>query len=296
MKFITDVPHLLSILAFLLAPLVLPLNHAAAQDIAIDCPPGWLIERDGQMLQRCTAPGRDAFLEIYAYDHDGSDLASALSRFTEAMSERGMPFHQFRKESPGDVSGRPALTREFTGEANGVLFHSFVSVSSHAGKTYVLQALYLADRTTQLQPEIRAAMNSWRFPSIAAESPAPAATPTLSGARSFENRGQCLNTLCVPALRDCKEGYDFKDRRYQFRYRLCEFVERSCRGYCDAYWHLALQCTKEAIGAALGYWQAACVPVSYDAGEVDRCFRPKDGETLSRLQLMAKSPECKVAR
>lgn len=258
------------------------------------CPPGWSVESQGQMLRRCISPERDAFIEIYGYDGASTDLGAVLNNFTQSMSQRGMPYQQFRKESPGNVSGIPALTREYTGQAYGVLFHSYVSASSQGGKTYVLQALYSAERTDVLQPQIRSAMNSWSFPNLGAPAPA-AAPPALSGPRSFENRQQCRSTLCVPAIRDCK-NYDLNDKRYNWRYRLCEFVERSCNGYCDAYWHIALQCSKEAIGAALGYWSAACIPVTHDAGAVDKCFFPKDGETLARLQQMAKSPECKVAR
>ena len=270
---------------------------ARAADFAMNCPPGWSGEDGGQMLRRCISPGRDAFIEVYVYPVETGNLAAYLDQQISALAQRGLPFQQFRKESPGNVSGIPALTREYTGTANNALFHSYVVASSHDGQTYLLQALYLADRTAALQPQIRAAMNSWTYPSIEqakASPPPPLAQPDTvpAGGRSYANRDQCVDYLCRSFSANCKD-YDGSNPANHFRYLLCQSAWDQCYSYCTGYWSMNLSCTKEAITAAQGYWISACAALAHDEREMKECFKRGQIQGSDRLREMARSPECK---
>lgn len=284
------------LLAIVLAFAALP---ARAADFAMSCPAGWSSENGSQMLRRCISPGRDGFIEVYVYDGETGNLAAYLDNAVVALAQRGLPFQKFRKEAPGNVSGIPALTREYTGTANNALFHSYIVASSHGGKTYLLQALYLANHAQSLQPQIRKAMNSWTYPSV---EQAGTATPPVTanpdqapaGGRSFASRDQCVDHLCKPFSANCND-YDRNDPSQHFRYLLCKSAWDQCYSYCSSYWSMALVCTKEAVTATQGYWISACTALARNETEMNNCFRRGSIQGTERLREMASRPECKAS-
>lgn len=294
-------PAIVAFAFLLILMLSLAALPARASDFAMHCPPGWQVENGDQMLRRCISPSRDAFIEVYVYGGEAADLSAYLDRQVQALAQKGLPFHQFRKEAPGNVSGIPALTREYTGTANNALFHSYVVATSHGGKTYLLQALYLADRAQTLQPQIRDAMNSWTYPSVeqAKASPPsqtqPDKTPdaAVSGGRSYASRDQCVDYLCRPFSDSCNT-YDRGADANHFRYLLCKSAWDKCYSYCTGYWSMALTCTKEAVTATQGYWISACGALAHDERAMQDCFRRGmiDGDNL--LREMRGRPECKA--
>lgn len=295
-----------AVLALML--LAVPVQTARAADFAMNCPPGWSVEDGDQLLRRCIAPDRVGFIEVYVYDGEARDLSAYLDAKASELAQRGMPFHQFRKEAPGNVSGVPALAREYSGTANNALFHSYIAATSHGGRTYMLQALYLAEHAQRLQPLIREAMNSWSYPSVEQARNKPPQLPGLGagrdtgtvpgpepvGGRSFANRDDCVNHLCRPFSAHCKD-YNMKDPSQHFRYLLCKSAGDRCYSYCSSYWSMALTCTKEAVVAAQGYWISACTAVAHDEWAMNECFKRGDarGETL--LREMRNRPECKAS-
>ena len=279
------------------------MSSARAADFAMTCPAGWLQQTEGQMLLRCVAPGQDAFIEVYANAGTATDLAAYLDQSVAALMQNGLPFHQFRKESPGNVSGIPALTREYSGTANNALFHSYVVATTHGGQTYFAEALYLADRTESLQPLIRQALNSWSIPSVeqanAARPPAVNPDPDLPdtspvmGSRAYASKDQCIDYLCRPFSAQCKD-YDESDRVHNhFRYLLCSAAWDKCYSYCNGYWSMALTCTKEAVTQAQGYWISACAAVAHDQKAMQDCFTRGNVQAAERLKAMSRMPECK---
>lgn len=310
----TDSRHIWSIpvimaATFLAAVLSLGnIQTARAADFAMNCPPGWSVENGDQLLRRCVSPARDGFIEVYVYDGEAHDLSAYLDAKAGELAQRGMPFHQFRKEAPGNVSGIPALAREYSGTANNALFHSYIAATSHGGRTYMLQALYLAEHAERLQPLIREAMNSWSYPSVeqarnkppqlpglgAGRDTTTGSNPVPSGGRSFADRDDCINHMCKPFSAHCGD-YNKKDPSQHFRYLLCKSAWDSCYYYCSTHWSLALTCAKEAIVAAQGYWISACTAVAHDSSAMNACFRRGDAKGTALLWEMRKRPECKAS-
>lgn len=280
-------------------------QQAGAADFAMDCPAGWTRQGEGQMLLRCTSPGQDAFIEVYAYGGTVGNLSAYLDEQIAALTQRGLPFQQFRKEAPGNVSGVPAMAREYTGTANNALFHSYVVASTHGGTTYFAQALYLADRTESLQPLVRQSLNSWVYPSVEqakiAATPAPNPDPdgpdtsSATGGRSYASRDQCIDYLCRPFSATCKD-YDQTDKHNHFRYMLCDSAWEQCYSYCSSHWWLALTCTKEAVTTAQSYWISACAAVAHDQRAMQDCFARGRSQATNTLQSMLKMPECKASQ
>ncbi|MGE4291872.1 MAG: hypothetical protein AB7E32_06640 [Desulfovibrio sp.] len=101
-------------------------------------------------------------MELYASKGEVLPLDTLLQEWEKGMLAKGMPFQNRVRMQDGQVSGVPARTWEYTGMANGARFHSYVAGSVHNGYTYVIQGLYVEERTA-LQNPVRTALNSFVF-------------------------------------------------------------------------------------------------------------------------------------
>lgn len=145
--------------------LLLGAQAAQAETWSMQCPPGWSDQRPAagnDLVKQCISPGQDAFVELYASKGELLPLDNLLQQWESAMLAKGMPFQTRQRMQDGEVSGVPARTWEYTGLANGNRFHSYVAGAVHRGYTYVVQGLYIEERT-HLQAPVRGALNSFVF-------------------------------------------------------------------------------------------------------------------------------------
>jgi hypothetical protein len=138
----------------------------AGMEEGLQCPPAWqnnISSLGNDLIKQCLSPKRDAVIELYAAPGNKMNLGQLLDAWVTGMNAKGMPFQQRISEVPGQISGIPALTRVYRGNANGQNFESSLVASHYDGSNYIFQALY-AEGRPQIKSEARQSMNTWVFP------------------------------------------------------------------------------------------------------------------------------------
>ena len=256
----------------------------AAQDVAMSCPPGWATSQGEASLSRCVAPGTKAVIELKAYQATGSDLAAALDVHAELVRAAGFPLQTLLRESPGVVSGVPALTREYAGTILNARFHTYLVVSRKDGVDYVLNAVFDADRAQELQPLVRDAMNSWIYPSQA----------DTGRGWTFD---QCWQEQCIPTGRDMSALYyppeNDPEKRYRWLYLYSNDPNDWCRRLCQGAAGLSMVCGREVMNETIAYWRSVCWGLAADQTALRDCFHRMTAQGAERLRARQDDPACK---
>lgn len=140
----------------------------------LTCPPGWSINQSNNrdLVKQCISPDRNAFIELYAAAGGNVPLPRLMEMWARQMAQKGLPFQQQLSQITGQVSGFPALVRQYRGKLNGVTFDSSIVVCHRDGTNYVFQAIYKYGDSL-LKKQARHSMNTWYFADIGSRNTAP---------------------------------------------------------------------------------------------------------------------------
>jgi hypothetical protein len=167
---------------------LLQIAHAGFGD-GLTCPPGWSVSEpnENDLIKQCVAPGQNAFIELYAAHGNQIPLGQLMDGWATQMAQRGLPFQQQLSENTGQVSGFPALVREYRGKVQAETFDSSIVVCHRGGVNYVFQALYLYGNA-QIKDQARHSMNSWYFPDAGTTSSQSSPLAGLMGGQTTPHR------------------------------------------------------------------------------------------------------------
>lgn len=199
-------------------------SHSFATDMSrgLSCPPGWkdnISARGNDLIKQCISPSQDAFIELYASPGKEVPLDKLLDAWASEMTQRGLPFQKFVSEQPGRISGRPALTRVYSGRAgNGKDFDSYLSASRYNGVNYIFQGLSLKGRE-QARQQVRHAMNTWYYPGASSQNSSNSNGGSPLGAGGSLNTAAIGNTGKLPTISGTfiADKKDYWSGKYYYR-------------------------------------------------------------------------------
>ncbi|WP_432736064.1 hypothetical protein [Maridesulfovibrio sp. FT414] len=144
---------------------------AAAGDMSdgLQCPSGWKESkpvRSNGLIKQCVSKIDDGVIQLYAKRGKAVPLDVLLDRWSENLVNRGKPYQQLERESPGHVSGYPALLRGYSGsDRQGKWYDSYLVSSRYNGVNYIFIG-YTMKGHDKVRTQMRNAMNEWYYPGV----------------------------------------------------------------------------------------------------------------------------------
>ena len=248
--------------------LSLSLRPLLAQDFHMTCPPGWSSSQpQGDLIKQCMSPGETAIIEAYYYSGIDMTVPDFLDYAASALVDRGMPFKRLLKEAPGNVSGIPALAREYRGDANGTDYHSYVIATQYQGITYLVYALFEPAQAPEFQPLVSDSLNSWVYPSLAGGNGQPdTGNDGYGRAYDFDD--------CWAMCRDYenrRKQVAKENPNWRWLYLLANDPNDSCRSMCRSASGLTITCGRELASTTLGR-MAQCWSLGADENAMWSCY------------------------
>ena len=190
MKRINKTVLLFFVLTFLTA------TATFANDVTkgINCPPGWSdnqTARGDNRVKQCISPSLDSSVELYVTPGKNISLEKLLNNWISALKQQGFPLQKQITEHIGQVSGAPAIFREYEGQADGKTKESLLAASRHNGINYIFQGIY-PDSDREAERLVRHSLATWNFPEDTIKEDTPYDSPKNKGTPgSFKNIGGC---------------------------------------------------------------------------------------------------------
>ncbi|WP_321405164.1 hypothetical protein [Maridesulfovibrio sp.] len=184
-----------NILSALFITLII-ISSANADDVAkgINCPPGWSdnqAARGDNRVKQCISPSLESSVELYVTPGRKIPLDKLLENWITALRQQGFPLDKKVAENKGNVSGAPAVFREYKGKTNGKTVESLLAASRHNGINYIFQGSY-PDNDREAEQLVRHSLNTWNFPEGNSKEDTPYDSPKNEGTSgSFKDIGSC---------------------------------------------------------------------------------------------------------
>lgn len=175
---------------------LLGITSASADDVAkgVNCPPGWndnQVARGYNRIKQCISPALDSSVELYVTPGKQIALDKLLNNWTNALEQQGYPLQSMVSEKKGNVSGAPAIFREYEGKSDGKAIESLLAASSHNGVNYIFQGSY-PESDREAERMVRHSLQTWNFPEESSKEDTPYDSPKNAGTSgSFKNIGGC---------------------------------------------------------------------------------------------------------
>ena len=133
--------------------------QAVARDASfqIQTPPHWHDRTDridNDLKQQVMAPGKDAFIEVYAVRSGKIGVQAIADSMEHTMRSRGKAFLQNRISSkPVHVDGNPGIIREYSGHYNGTLLQAFALYTYDRGRAFTIFGVYAENEAARWRCE-----------------------------------------------------------------------------------------------------------------------------------------------
>lgn len=169
---------------------------AFADDVAkgINCPPGWSdnpVARLDNRVKQCISPSLNSSVQLYVAPGKDIALDQLLDNWISALQQQGFPLQTKITESKGNVSGAPAVFREYEGQADGKTVESLLAASRHNGINYIFQGSY-PDIDREAERLVRHSLTTWYFPEDTVKEDTPYDSPKDKGTPgTFKSIGSC---------------------------------------------------------------------------------------------------------
>lgn len=192
------------LLFFMVCFFFVSISHAADIAKGLTCPPGWednKVARVHNRVKQCISASLDSTIELYATPGKKIPLNELLDTWTNALNQQGFHLESSVSETKGNVSGSPAVIRNYRGTIDGKKYDSMLAASRHGVINYIFLGRYL-EGNRKAEQQIRHSLTTWSFPETIAKEDTPydslsSASGTKVPAKqsghsgNFKNFGSC---------------------------------------------------------------------------------------------------------
>lgn len=162
------------------------LAWAQSPNFIIEKPRGWSGQQAAQaggLEAQFVAPGRDAFIEVYAQPSGPVDLEWYADEWVRLVAANGVPHHDLVTNAMSSTNaGVPGLVREYTGHDQGNAFRSLLIFSHYNGFMYIAQGVWIDSADQANLRAVYTSLDSFGFPGSQHQAPVqPSVQPPAPG-------------------------------------------------------------------------------------------------------------------
>ena len=148
---------------------------ARGASFQIQTPPHWhnrTDRLDNDLKQQVMAPGKEAFIEVYAVRSGNIGVQAIADSMEQTMRNRGKAFLQNRISSKTvHVDGNPGIIREYSGHYNGNSLQAFALYTYDRGQAFTIFGVYAENEAARYRETVYTSITSLRFSGAYAPKP-----------------------------------------------------------------------------------------------------------------------------